>query len=72
VFNQGNGEITNINLLDHLPEGLEFIETVSNLAEGWEESEEVDEAIELLYEEVLGVGASDTICLELEIVPGYR
>jgi uncharacterized repeat protein (TIGR01451 family) len=68
VANQGNGDITNIRLVDHLPDGLEFIETASNLAEGWEDSENI-EGIEVLYDELLASGESDTICLELQVVP---
>ena len=72
VANQGNDDITNILLVDHLPEGLDLIETPSNTEEGWEESEDIQDGIIIYYDDVLASGESDTICLELLLLPVHE
>ncbi len=72
VSNQGNCDLTNIVLVDHLPEGFELIPTSINTEEGWEESDTIEDAIFVVYEEILPSGESDTIHLELEILPVHQ
>jgi len=69
LTNQGNDNITNILVVDHLPEGFALIPTPSNEEEGWEASTLIDGAVTMMYDEILSSGESDTICLEVELLP---
>lgn len=69
LSNQGNDDITNILVANHLPEGFALLPTPSNEEEGWEASTLIDGAITVMYDEILASGESDTICLEVELLP---
>jgi len=65
VFNQGNGDITNVELNDVLGQGLVFVDSPLNTAEEWTGD---DDLVSTTMTTILEPGESDTICLELQLV----
>ncbi len=69
VHNQGNGDITNINIENVYQEGLSYIDAPINSNLGWNLISEGN--LNLMMTDIIKPGSQDTVCLYLNIVPDH-
>jgi len=70
ISNQGNGDLSNIEIQNLYGAGLSFVMNAENVAEGWTLDSIGDLAV--TYTDTLSPGDVDSICLYMEIVPDYE
>jgi uncharacterized repeat protein (TIGR01451 family) len=70
IFNQGNVEVTNVEITDYLPPALNYINSAKNSLRGWV-FDSVSKTAKAIYTKVLLPGQSDTLVLDLVPVQWY-
>jgi len=71
VFNQGNTGARDIELVDYLPCGMEFVNNASNTANGWTYDENTSE-VRTVISNVVEAGASISRILVVRVVECYE
>lgn len=70
IHNQGNGPITNIEIINKLGDGLGFVSSTINTEGNWSVSS--PGVLETRYENIILPGDNATICLELQLLPDHQ
>ncbi len=65
IHNQGNGEVTNIDIQNLYGDGLIYLDNIANTASGW--GLESEGKLSIFIDEILMPGEVDTICLFMEV-----